>query len=145
MRIIDYLFYCYYCYFERRNKRHPNLFWGDSRVYSLCVMYFSVAIPLGVCYALINIFVTPLPALPQYDTIQGKFIGLILGILFIGPLIYRYYHNKKITKNKFQLFRERWGEDPRTNKKGRIAVIIYTICTTVLPWFGPIILHFIYK
>ena len=61
-------------------------------------------------------------------------------------LVNRYYKNKKITKNKYQLFRDRWGENPQLNKKRRIAVIIFTVSTQVLSLVvGLIILYFINK
>ena len=145
MKYIDYLFYSYYCYFERRNKCHPKICWGDSRFYALMVIYISIAVPLGACYGLISIFITPLPSLPERHSLPAKLIGTVLGIFTIGPLIYRYYYDKKICRNNFKLFRDRWGEDPRVHTKGKIAVRIYTFITIFLPLLGPIILYFIYK
>lgn len=145
MKYIDFLFYSYYCHFERRNKRFPKIFWGDSRLYAIVVMYLSIAIPFGAIYALIDIFVTPLPEPSKANSGHGRLFGILLGIPTIGPLAYRYYHNKKIIRRNYKMFKDRWGEDPRENKKGRIVVLIYTFCTIILPWFGPVFLYFIFK
>jgi len=143
MNCVDFLFYSYYSYFNRRNKRHPNIFWGDSRLYALCVIYLSFVMPCAAIYALIDIYITPLPPLPKVNTFEDKLLGLVFGIVTVGPLIYRYYYNKKITKQKFKIFKTKWGDDPRMNKKGRVIVIIYTIVTIIFPLLGAIILTFI--
>ena len=145
MKYIDYLFYSYFCYFERRNKRHPKIFWGDSRLDAITIIYTTLAIPMGAILGLIGIFVTPLPELPKlwFGRYSG-IPGILLAIPTLIPMVHRYYYNKKITKGNFKIFRDKWGEDPRHIRKGRIAVIIYTVCTIVLPLLGPVILHFIY-
>ena len=141
MRYIDFLFYSYYCHFERRNKRFPKIFWGDSRADALTIIYFSIAGPLTLCYCLIDDFIVPLQDIPKFNTIEGLLYGLLIGIPTIGPLIYRYYHNKKIHKSNFKVFREKWGEDPRVHTKGRVAVIAYTIITRLMPFVLPFIIH----
>lgn len=81
---------------------------------------------------------------------EKKSEGMLVALAVWWPLYWfldnRYYKNKKITKNKYQLFRDRWGENPQHNKKRRIAVVLFTVSTQVLPWVvGLTILYFINK
>ena len=140
MKYIDYLFWSYYSFLNR----HSKVYFGDNRWQAICTICATVVVPLGVFYALLDIFVINLPALPKDRYLSLLIIGL-LSLPLLLFLNHRYYYNKTIIRGNFRLFKDRWGEDPRTNKKGRMAVIIYTICTLILPWFGPVILHFICK
>lgn len=140
MKYLDYLFWSYYCFFER----HKKFYFGDNRWQAIGVMYSTIIVPLATMYVLTNLFILDLPDLPERRDEKILIAGIVSLPIFLF-LNHRYYHNKKITKNKFQMFREQWGNDPRANKKGRLAVIVYTVCTSVLPWFGPIILYFIYR
>ena len=139
MKYIDFLFYSYYCHFERRLKRHPKLFKGDSRFFALWLIGMTIGGPLGICYCLINDYVTRLPEMPKLNSPEEKLIGLVFGGIILGPLIYRYYYNKKICRKNYTVFKEKWGEDPRTNSKGRIAVIVYTIVALSFPLLGLLI------
>ena len=141
MRLIDFLFYSYYCHFERRNKRLPKIFGGDSRFFALFLLALTFGGVLGICYILINEYVTPLPMLPKLAPSVESLIGLLVCAAIIGPFAYRYFNDKKIIKGDYIIFKERWGEDPRIHKRGRIAVLVYTILSIFLPLFLAVILH----
>lgn len=140
MKYLDYLFWSYYCFFNR----HPKMYFGDNRWQAIGVIYATIIVPLATLYALTDLFIVDLPELPSQRSAKYLIIGFVSLPIFLF-LNHRYYHNKKHIKGNFQLFKERWGEDPRTNKRGHMIVIIYTICTLTLPWFGLVILHLIYK
>lgn len=140
MRYIDFLFYSYYCYFERRAKRFPKLLAGDSIMQALCLISLTIGLLLAICYLLVNEYITPMPRMPKLNSPEEKLIGIVIGGVIIGPLIYRYLYNKTIRKGDYKIFKEQWG-DPRTHKKGRIAVLVYTIITLLLPFCLALILH----
>lgn len=141
MKYVDYLFWSYYCFCNR----HPKIFIRDNVWEAIFMMVTTVGMPVCVSYALVDNFVVDLPDLPE----ERLFRLLLVAIAFLPLCLilgHRYRRNKKITNNNFQLFKDRWGEDPRKNKKGRIAVIVYTFLTTIFALVAPmIILYIIYK
>ena len=141
MKYIDFIFYSYYCHCERRNKRFPKLFGGDSRFFALYLFALTLGGVIGLCYILINEYITPLPMLPILGSSAESVIGLVVCCAILGIFIYRYFFDKKIIKGDYKIFRERWGEDPRIHKRGRIAVLVYTIVSILLPLCLAIILH----
>lgn len=147
MKYLDYLFWYYYTYFTRREKRHPKLFFGGGHVFeAIYTIVASILMPLVNLYALLDVGgILGLPNMPD-KKIEAMLVVLAVWCPLYRFLVNRYYKNKKITKNKYQLFRDRWGENPQLNKKRRIAVIIYTVSTLVLSLVvGLIILYFINK
>lgn len=146
MKYLDYLFWYYYTYFTRREKRHPKLFFGGHVFEAIYTIVASILIPLVNLYALLDVGgILGLPNMPD-KKLEAMLIVLAVWWPLYSFLVNRYYKNKKITKNKYQLFRDRWGENPQHNKKRRIAVIIYTVSTLVLSWVvGLTILYFINK
>lgn len=146
MKYLDYLFWYYYTYFTRREKRHPKLFFGDHIWEAIIIIHASIYMPLFNLYALLNVGgILDLPDMPEKRT-ERMLVALVVSWPLFWFLDNRYCKNKKITKNKYQLFRDRWGENPQHNKKRRIAVIIYTVSTQVLSWVvGLTILYFINK
>ena len=146
MKYLDYLFWYYYTYFTRREKRHPKLFFGGHVFEAIYTIVASILIPLVNLYALLDVGgILGLPNMPD-KKIEAMLVVLAVWCPLYRFLVNRYYKNKKITKNKYQLFRDRWGENPQLNKKRRIAVIIYTVSTLVLSLVvGLIILYFINK
>ena len=146
MKYLDYLFWYYYTYFTRREKRHPKLFFGGHVFEAIYTIVASILIPLVNLYALLDVGgILGLPNMPD-KKLEAMLVVLAVWCPLYRFLVNRYYKNKKITKNKYQLFRDRWGENPQHNKKRRIAVIIYTVSTLVLSWVvGLTILYFINK
>lgn len=146
MKYLDYYFWYFYTYFTRREKRHPKLFFGDHVFEAISIIVVSILIPLVNLYALLDAGgILDLPNMPEKKS-EGMLVALAVLWPLYSFLVNRYYKNKKITKNKYQLFRDRWGENPQHNKKRRIAVIIYTVSTQVLSWVvGLTILYFINK
>lgn len=123
MRLIDFLFWHYYCF----ANRHKKIYWGDNVWQAIMMIYGSIILPIALVYSLVDIFVISLPILPEPGTIEGILLMAIVSLPILYPLNHRYYHNPKIVKNKFDVFRKQWGEDPRCDKKGRIIVIVYTV------------------
>lgn len=54
-----------------------------------------------------------------------------IGIPWILYLDYRYERKKSIVQNKYQIFRERWGEPDKVSKKNLKILLWYTLITTV--------------
>ena len=141
MKYIDFLFYSYYCHCERRKKRYPKLFFGDSRFFALYLFTLTIGGLIGLCYILINEYITSLPMIPKLGSEAESLFGLVVCCAILGPFIHRYFYDKKLTNGDYKIFKDRWGEDPRINKKGRIAVLVYTIVSIFLPLFLAVILH----
>ncbi len=122
MKYLDFIFWSYYCFCER----HKKIYFEDNVTQATGMMYGAIALPIATIYATIHTFIHNLPILEP-----GHWESILLVLLLSSPLFflldYRYCKNKTITNNDFQLFRERWGEDPRKITKGRIFVIAYTI------------------
>ena len=122
MKYLDFLFWSYYCFCER----HKRFYFGDNIEQAIGMMYGSIALPIATIYATIHTFIYHLPMIEP-----GHWETILLALVLSSPLFFlldhRYYKNKTITNNNFQIFRERWGDDPRKETKGRIFVIIYTI------------------
>ena len=79
--------------------------------------------------------------MPKLNSPEEKLIGIVVGGAILGPLVHRYLYDNKIKKGDYKIFKDGWGEDPRIHKRGRIAVIIYTIVSLSLPFCLAIILH----
>ena len=141
MRYIDFLFYSYYCHCERRNKRFPKLFGGNSRFFAFYLFTLTLGGLIGFCYLLIDEYIIHLPMIPKLGSSAESLIGLVACCAILGPFIYRYFYDKNIIKGDYKIFKERWGEDPRIHKRGRIAVLVYTILSMFLPFCVAIILH----
>ena len=127
IKFIDFLFWSYYCF----ANRHKKIYWGDNVWQAIGMIYGTIILPMASVYSLVSIFVISLPTFPEPGTIEGVLLMAIISSPIFLLLDYRYYHNPKIVKNKFELFRKQWGEDPRCDKKGRIIVIVYTLLSIV--------------
>ena len=146
MKYLDYYFWYFYTYFTRREKRHPKLFFGDHVFEAIGIIVASILMPLFNLYALLDVGgILDLPDMPEKRT-ERMLVALAVWWPLYWFLDNRYYKNKKNTKNKYQLFRDRWGENPQHNKKRRIAVVLFTVSTQVLSLVVCItILYFINK
>ena len=113
MKYIDFIFYSYYCHCERRNQRFPKLFGGDSRFFALYLFALTLGGVIGLCYILINEYITPLPMFPKLGSSAESVIGLVVCCAILGIFIYRYFFDNKIIKEDYKIFRERWGEKTR--------------------------------
>lgn len=145
MKWIDFLFYSYYCYFERRSKRHPDLFGRESRTLAIGLLALTFGPPIGICYGIVDSYIVSLPPIPKMHSLGDNLIGIIIGTILISPFIYRYFYDKRITAGRFKIFREEWGNDPRMHTTKRIIVIIYTFTTLLLPLWVALVMHFIVK
>lgn len=126
MRVVDFLFWHYYCFFERHKKRY----FGDNRYQSIIVMCITFAAILGVGSGLVQVFIIGHDIPPQ-QPVDRKIFGLILVAPVFLYLDYRYYKKKSITKNKFEIFRNRWGDIQNVSPKNMRILLWYTIISTI--------------
>lgn len=135
IKFIDFLFWHYYCF----ANRHKKIYWGDNVWQAIGMIYGTMIVPIVLIYKIIDLFIVNLPNLSGPGHIDSLIIMDVVSLPIFLFLNNRYYHNQKIIKDNFRIFRERWGDDPRQNKKGRIAIIIYT----TISFFGGICLAII--
>ena len=123
MRLIDFLFWHYYCYFEQNKKRYRgNNVWG-----SVLTLSYTCFFVIGVLWGIVNIFVYDINT--DYGT--RKMWSIAIGILWFLYFDYRYERKKSIVQNKYQIFRERWGDPEHVSKKNLKILLWYTLITTV--------------
>ena len=127
IKYIDCLFWHYYCF----ANRHKKLYWGDNVWQAIVMIYGTIILPIVSVYSLISIFVVYLPPLPESGCLEGVLLMTIISLPIFLILNHRYYHNSTIVKNNFELFRNQWGENPHSNKKRRIIVVVYTLLSTI--------------
>ena len=131
MRLIDFLFWHYYSYSEQCRKRVKGTF-GDSRWMSIVLIVTTIWITFGVILCDINRFLYPLAFLPKDSTtIDAKIFGLSVCTPFFILLYFRYFKQRSIVKNKYQLFRERCGDPENVSKKNLKILLWYTLITTI--------------
>lgn len=125
MRFLDLLFWHYYCFFER-NKTNKD---GDSLAGARLLTAFTSCGALLLIYFIIDTFVYALDI--NVKSTSVRLLGLLIALLWVLYLLYRYENKKSITKNNYQLFRERWGDPLQISKKKMLLLLMYTIITTI--------------
>jgi uncharacterized membrane protein YhaH (DUF805 family) len=124
MKWLDFLFWHYYSYFEQNKKR----FKGDRIQVAEGMILITTSAIIGSLVAIMKIFVYNL-YLPDYG--RMKMWAWTIGIPWILYLDYRYERKKSIVQNKYQIFRERWGEPENVSKKNLKILLWYTLITTI--------------
>ena len=124
MRLIDCLFWHYYSYFEQNKKKYK----GYRVQVAEGMVMLTTSLTIGVLIGCMHIFVCDLN-LPEYG--QMKIWGWTIGIPWILYLDYRYMKKESIVKNKYEVFRTRWGDPAHVSKKNMRILLIYTIISTI--------------
>ena len=128
MKWIDFLFWHYYCYFEQVKKKKKGH--GDSTWMAIVIIAFTVLFAIGVTIGEINTFIIELNT-PKYGTPEGRIFSGAVCIIFLALMCWRYYKQKSIVKNNYELFRKRWGDPENVSKKNMRILLIYTIIGTI--------------
>ena len=128
MKIIDYIFWLYYCLGERNKKAKDD----DSVFLAITLMFYS-GLGSFVCLLItIDSLIYDWDALIDGVTMdEAKLFCIIVVLPFVLYLFYRYRKQKSIITGKYEKFREKWGEPSEISKRKMIALIIYTIVSTV--------------
>jgi len=126
MKWLDFLFWHYYCYFEKNKKK----FKGNSVLSATSMLAFTTFVIFGFIIGTTYTFICDLH-LPEYGTLASRKISWLTGIPWILYLGYRYERKKSIVQNKYQIFRERWGEPENVSKKNLNILLWYTLITTI--------------
>lgn len=124
MRWFDFLFWHYYSYFEQNKKKYK----GNRVQVAEGMVIITTSFAIGILIGCIHIFVYDLN-LPEYG--QMKIWGWAIGIPIILYFDYRYEKKESIVKNKYELFRTRWGSPDNVSKKNLKILLVYTIITTI--------------
>ena len=93
----------------------------------MCITFAAI---LGVGSGLVQVFIIGHDITPQ-QPVDRKIFGLILVAPVFLYLDYRYYKKKSITKNKFEIFRNRWGDIQNVSPKNMRILLWYTIISTI--------------
>ena len=123
MKYIDFLFWHYYCFCER----HKKVFHYDNKWQALLFMYGSFSLILALIIGLIHTFVIALDISLLSTTEKRLYSFIISCVVYFLPLWYRYYYKEAITKNGFQVFRDKWGNFEHNTKKNLNIFLIYNV------------------
>jgi hypothetical protein len=125
MRLLDFLFWHYYCYVEQKKTVKDDGAW--PAIIMILATTFTI---IGSLQGTIETFICDLPLPESRGDLKYK-IYYPIGILYILFLRYRYMKQKSIIKNKYQVFRERWGDPKHVSKKNMKILLWYTILSTI--------------
>ena len=85
---------------------------------------------IGSLQGAIEVFVCDLPLPESKGDLKYK-VYYPIGILYILFLRYRYMKQESIVKNKYEIFRNRWGDPIHVSKKNMRILLWYTILSTI--------------
>ena len=125
MRLLDFLFWHYYSYMEQKKTVKESAAWP-----AIIMILATTSAIIGSIIGDIEIFINDLPFPEDRADLKYK-IYYPIGILYILYLRYRYIKKKSIIKNKYEVFRTRWGDPEHVSKKNMRILLIYTLITTV--------------
>ncbi len=127
MMLIDFLFWHYYCYGYNSKIRTKN---ADLTMGAIVLIYFTNMLILAFLVVTTDAFICEFSFI---DTCKGEFklLLLFLGFAWYAYLQNRYYKQKTITKSKYKVFRERWGDPEHVSKKNMRILLWYTIFGTI--------------
>lgn len=121
--VLDYFFYRLYLFYSTR--RFSDGFYENT---AINLMYATCLAP---CVIILAIFARHLGFVFHKYTIAHCVLLLILFVLHI-PFDLRYNYNKSITKNDYQLFRDRWGKEDIVVRKRRGWLIVVIIVNNMI-------------
>lgn len=125
MRFLDFLFWHYYSYIDQKKTVKEEGTWP-----AILLMIFTTMSILGFITGNIEIFICDLPLPEGRGNLKYK-VAYPIGFLYTLFLIYRYRKKKSIVKNKYEVFRERWGDPKHVRKKNMQILLWYTILSTI--------------
>ena len=125
MRLLDFLFWHYYSYIEQKKTVKEDGAW--PAIIMILATTFTI---VGSLQGAIEVFVCDLPLPDVKGDLKYK-VYYPIGILYILFLRYRYMKQKSIVKNKYEVFRNRWGDPQNVSKKNMKILLIYTLITTI--------------
>ena len=125
MRLIDFLFWHYYSYMEQKKTVKEDGAW--PAIIMIIATTFTI---IGSLQGAIEVFVCDLPLPESKGDLKYK-VYYPIGILYILFLRYRYMKQESIVKNKYEIFRNRWGDPIHVSKKNMRILLWYTILSTI--------------
>ncbi len=126
MMLIDFLFWHYYCYGYNSKIRTKN---ADLTGGAIILILYTNMLLLGALLGTIYVFVHKISFLDNKADFKILLLFLVFSWMFY--LRYRYYKQKSITKGKYKVFRERWGDPEHVSKKNMRILLWYTIFGTI--------------
>ena len=125
MRLLDFLFWHYYSYMEQKKTVKEDGAW--PAIIMIIATTFTI---IGSLQGAIEVFVCDLPLPESKGDLKYK-VYYPIGILYILFLRYRYMKQESIVKNKYEIFRNRWGDPIHVSKKNMRILLWYTILSTI--------------
>ena len=125
MRLLDFLFWHYYCYGEKKKTVKEDSAW--PAIIMILATTFTI---IGSLQGAIEVFICDLPLPESKGDLKYK-VYYPIGILYILFLRYSYMKQKSIVKNRYEVFRNRWGDPEHVRKKNMRILLIYTLITTI--------------
>ena len=125
MKWLDFLFWHYYSYMEQKKTVKEDGAW--PAIIMIIATTFTI---IGSLQGAIEVFVCDLPLPESKGDLKYK-VYYPIGILYILFLRYRYMKQESIVKNKYEIFRNRWGDPIHVSKKNMRILLWYTILSTI--------------
>lgn len=120
---IDYLFYRLYKFFRPLHLANPDEILSISTI-SLMLMIPIITVVGTICHYNGLRF--------EKYSLQSFTIVAIVFFLTYVPLLQRYMYDKSISKDKYQVFRDRWGKEDRKQRKRRGWYIVLLLMNNLL-------------
>ena len=117
VNFFDYIFWCFYMFCKTHKLAKEN-----EAMTATTLLFLFIGIPLGATWGFLS-SVDMLPSIGDIS-IQPRIVTLSLTALFMLPLIYRYLYKKSIKKNDYEIFCNKWGNEPVSIRRHRKWLII---------------------
>ena len=125
MRLLDFLFWHYYSYMEQKKTVKEDGAWP-----AIIMIIATTSAIIGSLIGDVEIFICDLPLPESKGDLKYK-VYFPISILYILFLRYRYMKQESVVKNKYEVFRNRWGDPKHVSKKNMRILLIYTLITTI--------------
>lgn len=136
--ISDYIFYRVYTFFLSTSLIKGNN--EEKAVSAISALIIFTFVPITII-SVVPLFYIFNIHLTRYSK---TYISLFLILFILSRPIHKRYMNPKISKNNYQLFRERWGNEEPTRRKirGRIIIALFVNNIILIPIIAVIIKHY---
>ena len=134
----DYVFYRCYRFFSSH-----RIFRGMETIDSISTIFLSLFIPLAVIVGCVGHRTGMI--IEKYSLQYYTILALIF-LIGYAPLIQRYMFNKSISKDKYQVFKDKWGKENRKQRKKRGWYIVLFIINNIIvfPIVVAVLIHHVF-
>lgn len=129
VNFFDYIFWRFYCFFCKH-----KFFKGMESADATSMLYFLIAIPLFTSWGFLMSY-NVVPNLCGNTSHELRINMSPFVFALMAPFIYRYDYKKTIKNNHYQLFRNKWGNEPLPIRKRRkwLIIALYVFNCIVIP------------